>query len=463
MVSWRERLSAAILAVLTGCIFVWFNFNGLIRHFGKQGLPSDSAFSDSVMSVSLFPKQLLGSSPEALYLWMVACFVGIWIYLGAVLLLALVRVRASLAGYGVLGVAGGGFAPALLCWAGLLVWGVLKVIGVIFGFIFHILGVVMVFIVKVLVFASPVLLGIALVAAIVWIWKENGAKPLLFVAAGGVLLYFLAPVLKFIFEKIHLALLWIAEMLAFLFGWLPAVLVWLAKAVFVLLCITSIIGVIGCVGQILIDQFKTAVEAGKSQKGVLTASFSLGLSIALILLVAAGSPQAAIAQGHSTIPVTSQQDATSHTARTTTLAKKKRRKHGRATKAPIITPAVVVTPPPAPVPMAGIATTIDRAWTQSTWIFKTASPTRIFLATLPASVEEWARKTFRTASAPIFDAVVLALVLGFSLIGLLRGIFSRSELEYKMRFYNRDLVAVAVIPLVVVMLLVLGASDQNQE
>jgi hypothetical protein len=461
-VSWRERLTAAILAVLTGCIFIWFNFNGLIRHFGKQSLSSDSVFSDSVISVSLFPKQLLGTSPEALHFWMVACFVGVWVYLGALIVLALVRLRAPLAGFGVLGVFGGGFTPALLCWAGLLVWGILKVIGIIFGFIFHILAVVMAFIFKMLVFASPVLLAIAVLVVIVWVWKENGPKPLLFVIAGAVLLYFLAPVIKFIFEKIGLMLAWIAEKLAFLFGWLLPVLAWLAKAVFILLCITSIIGFVGCLGQILIDQFKTAVEAGKSQKGVLAASFSLGLSIALILLVAAGSPQAAIAQGHSTISIAGQHETTSHAPRTPSLAKKKRRRNRHDRKKPIATPAVVVAPPPAPVPMANIATTIDRAWTESTWIFKTASPTRIFLATLPASVEQWARKTFRTASAPIFDAMILAFVLGFSLIGLLRGIFSRADLEYKMRFYNRDLLAIAVVPLLV-LLLMINASELNQE
>jgi|GEM_PF-4799931 len=460
--SWRERLTAAILAVLTGCVFIWFNFNGLIRHFGKQGLSSDSTFSDSVVSVSLLPKQILSSSPEALYLWMVTCFVGIWIYLGALLVLALVRLRAPLAGFGVLGVFGGGFAPAILSWTGLLLWSILKVLGIIFGFIFHILGVVMVFIAKILVFAAPVLLAIAVVAVIVVVWKENGPKPLLFVAVGAALLYFLAPALKFIFEKIKLALIWIAEVLTFLFGWLPAVLAWLVKAILVLLCITSIIGFIGCLGQILIDQFKTAMEAGRSQKGVLTASFSLGVSIALILLVAAGSPQTAIAQGHSTLSVSEQHETPSHAAGTTALAKKKRRKNRQHLKPPISSPPVVVAPPPAPVPMAGIATTIDRAWTESTFIFKSASPTRIFLATLPASVEEWARKTFRTASAPIFDALVLALVLGFSLIGLLRGILSRAELEYRMRFYNRDLLAIAVIPLLVVILMI-GASEGNQE
>ena len=461
--TWRERLTAAILAVITGCIFVWFNFNGLIRHFGKQGLPSDSVFSDSVMSVSLFPKQILDSSPEALHLWMVACFAGIWIYLGVLLLLALVRLRFPLAGFGWLGVFAGGFAPAILCWTGLLLWIILKGVGIVFGFIFHIIGVVMFYIMKALIFASPVLLAIALVALIVWVWKENGPKPLLIVAAVAVVLYFLAPVLRFIFEKIKLALVWVAEMLAFLFGWLPAVLAWLFKALLILLCVTSVIGIVGCLGQILVDQFKTAIEAGKSQKGVLTASFSLGVSIALILLVAAGSPQAAVAQGHSTIPIMARQETTSHTARSTALAKKKRRKNRHAKIAPSTTPPpAAVAPPPAPVPMANIATTIDRAWTESTFVFKTASPTHIFLATLPASVEEWARKTFRTASAPIFDAVVLALVLGFSLIGLLRGVFSRSEIEYKMRFYNRDLLAIAVIP-ILVLIAVLAASQQNQE
>lgn len=461
--SGRERLSAATLAIFAGCIFVWFNFNGLIRHFGKQYLSSDSVFLDSVMSISLFPKQLLGSTPEALYLWMVVCFAGIWAYFGAILLLALVHRRAGLAGYGVLGVVGGGFAPALLCWAGLLAWAILKVVGIIFGFIGHILGIVIAFIMKALIFAFPVLIVIALVAVVIWAWRAGGAKPVLFGAAAALVLYLLAPVIKFVVEKIRLMLVWIAEMLAFLFGWLPAVLAWLGHAIVILLGITSIIGFVGCLGQILIDQFKTAADAGKSQKAVFTASFSLGLSMALILLVAAGSPQATIAQGHPTVTVETQQQTTARTSRTAALAKKKKgRKNRKDRKAPITTPAVVVAVPPPPNPMADVAAMIDRAWSQSTFFFENASPTGVFLAILPSAVEEWARQTFRTASAPIFDAVVLALALALSMVGVLRGIFWRSEFEYQMRFYNRDLLMIAVVPLFILGYMI-NASESNQD
>jgi hypothetical protein len=101
----------------------------------------------------------------------------------------------------------------------------------------------------------------------------------------------------------------------------------------------------------------------------------------------------------------------------TAVAKpKKRRKKRRVKKAAVVTPAPVVVAP-VPVPLPEISDTIDRAWDRTALIFKTASPTRIFLATLPAAIREEARDAFRTATAPTFDAVMLALVLALSLFG----------------------------------------------
>jgi hypothetical protein len=46
--------------------------------------------------------------------------------------------------------------------------------------------------------------------------------------------------------------------------------------------------------------------------------------------------------------------------------------------------------------------------------------------------------------------------------GVLFAILSRAELEYKMRFYNADLLMIAVIPVLIVFV-VLGMSEVNQD
>jgi hypothetical protein len=468
----RDRVRAIAFAVAAGCIFIWFNFNGLIRHFTKARWPAESHVSTAVIWVSLMPKQILSSSAEMLYFCMFFCFTALWMYVATVLLLAVVRGRWTLANWGIGGTIGGGLALPVICWTGLIAWIVLRFFAKIVGFIFHALAVVFTWIVKAIVFAAPVLIPLALIAVIVWLWKAYGPK-FVFSAVGVLaILYLLIPVwrwllarLEWLLEKIAAFFAWIGEILARLFGWLGPVIVWCVKALLVLLGITSLIGIIGCIGHVLIDQLKTAMEAGKSQKALFAASFSIGVSLALVLLVAAGRPEvvAAPVAPHGATPA--QKEMLRSGSETPKLAKpnRKRRKKRRAQKPqPSVAPAVVASPqPPAPAPV-DVAATIDRAWSHSTFVFKSLSPTRVFHAVLPSGVREWAGTTFRSISAPAFDAVLLALILSLSVFGLLRGIFSRSELEYRIRFYNSDLLMIAAIPLLVV-LLVLGASSENQE
>lgn len=472
----RDRFRAIAFAVAAGCLFIWFNFNGLIRNFTRARWPAESHVSTAVIWVSLLPKQILSPSAETLYFWVFFCFIALWMYVTTVLLLAVVRGRWSLAKWGIAGTISGGLALPVICWTGLIAWIVLRFFAKIAGFIFHGLAVVFTWIVKAIVFAAPVLVPLAFIAVLVRVWKAYGPK-LVFSAVGVLgLLYLLIPVwrwmlaqLEWLLEKIAAFFAWVGEILARLFRWIGPVIVWCIKALLIVLGITSLIGIIGCIGHVLIDQLKTAMDAGKSQKALFAASFSIGVSLALVLLVAAGRPEVVTAPVAS--PVASPGAAPARTemlrngSEMPKLAKpnRKRRKKRRAHKPqPSVAPTVVTAPrPPVPAPV-DLAATIDRVWSQSTFVFKGLSPTHVFHTVLPTVVREWARTTFGSISAPMFDVVLLALILSLSVFGLLRGIFSRSEIEYKIRFYNSDLLLIAVIPLLVV-LLVLNASAANQE
>lgn len=467
-----DRIRGIGFAVATGCIFIWFNFNGLIRHYTKAYWAVETKVSAAVMFVSLLPKQILSPSAETLYLWMVACFVGLWVYVASILLLTVVRGRWSLAKWGIGGAVGGGLALPALCWTALITWGILRFLASVARFIGHALAVLFTWIAKGLIFAAPVLLVIAIVVAFVWAWKEYGPKLVVPIVGGAGLLYLLMPVfrwllsgLEWLLEKIAAFFVWIGEILARLFSWLGPVIAWCLKGLAVLLGITTVVGIIGCIGHLLIDQLKVAAQAGKSQKALFATSFSIGVSFALVLLVAAGQPEGIV------LPVSSG-GSTSAPSRMLlgsnerpSLAKrnKRRKKKRRAQKAQPSVVETVIAPiaPPIPPPVDVMAT-IDRAWSGSTFVFKSLSPARAFHAVLPGAVREWARTTFQPISAPTFDAVLLVVALVFAICGLWRGIFFPSEIEYNIRFYNSDLLLIATIPLLVV-LLVLSASAENQE
>ena len=63
-------------------------------------------------------------------------------------------------------------------------------------------------------------------------------------------------------------LAWMGKILAAIFQWLSPIILWVMKAVVFVCALTTVVAIIGCAGQVLIDQLKTAFEAGKSQKAL---------------------------------------------------------------------------------------------------------------------------------------------------------------------------------------------------
>jgi hypothetical protein len=450
--NWSSRLRSIALSLVVGCVFVSANFGGILHHLSESEIAQRFGVSSALNIASQMSKAVSGTSNSTLYQWLVICFWGFWVYLGAVLVLTLARWRPSIAGYAAGGLLVGLFSLPIFSWLGLLVVDIFWILGVILSFLSRIFHAITDFVVWLFALAWPVLAVAAAVCVVVLLWKSFGPVRRLAGVAGAVVLYLLGPALRIFYERILLPILrWIGAILQTVFGWLAVVVLWLVKAVLliagVVAAIGIVVGTIGSLGQVVVDQMRTAWEAGRSRKGILIGSFSLGSSLALILLVSAGAPESQA----TSVPAASGAGPMGQVATKSPAKKKKGKKK-------VVRAAPVYIPPPPPPP---ISDTVDRAWHSAGWVLQNTSLAHAFSGTLPAEVRAWAQRTFKSASAPIFDAVLLAVALGLSIIGTLRGVLARKEIPLTVTFYRRDLVGLVALPLLLIVA-VFAASDGNQ-
>lgn len=468
-----SRFTIILFDIMLGIVFVVANFGGYLRNSVRSAATTQPTLFRTISFVTDLPKQTLGSSNEMLYRWMVVCFFALWIYLVGVLILALVRRRGVLAASGLGGFIVGAASLAILCWAALftmaIVGFVLRVLITITGFVLRIFSFIGSIISSIagwighfVIWAAPVLLPLVVIAIAAFVWKAFGAKVLGLLVAGCALLYFLAPVASWIIRNIFRPVFaWLWSVAVFLLWWLPVIILWIFHLIFVIAAsltgVCLVFGLIGCIGHMIFDQMKTAWDAGRSQKGVAFGSFSLGVSLALILLVSMGQDQSiALPQ---TIRIAPRADSV-QMPKTTTKSKKSKRPDRRAGKT-IVSSEPKPTVPTVPTDPRPNATAVDRAWVHSSMVPESFSLTRTFAATLPGGVEKWAARTFVQTSAPIFDAALLLLALSLSLCGMCRGMVSRGEFEMTTTFYSKDLLCLAFIPVAVV-LAVVASSEDNQ-
>jgi len=457
-----KRLGYLVLDVLVGCFFVVANFGGILKRIAGYDEIGRLGLAGVLIWVSQAAKQVFGTSTTTLYGWLTICFVGLWLYLGTLAVLALVRRNFGIAGFGLAGLITGVSSLAVLSWAGMTVWGILWLVGWVFHILMLIARSLSDFLAWLLIHTWPVLVIGASIVLIVFLWKQLGPLRSLMAGAAAAVLYLLGPVFRAFWERILLPVFrWFGWLLGVIFSWLLPlfkwigfVLAWIFKIVLmvaaVAMSVGAVLGVVGSFGHILVDQMKTAWEAGRSRKGVLIGSFSLGTSLALILLVSAGPSDA---QANPIAQSTSLQRSSS--LGTKASAKKRDRKISRKKSAAPSPVSVQPTQPPL------LAVTVDQAWHKAGWILGSVSLTHAFAATLPHGVLAWAQQTFKTASAPIFDAVIFAFAIVLSVIGALRGLFTQKVMPLEIKFYNRDLLVLAILPILVYGLVV-GASDSNQ-
>src|SRR4029077_14607831 len=271
-------------------IVVLFNFSALIEHSIAASSFHDSAIARLLGNILLLPRQL--HSTDLLYTCLFACFCGFWLYLAMLLMLALARKKAALAVHGLTALITGVLILPLLGWCALLVywaiWAILKVL----SFVIYIASIILGFLAFLIHYLWPVLLAGIVIGLLVWLWKQIGPKGFAFAVGIAALLYFLWPILRNIFLSYILPVLrWCAHILAVVLGWFLFLAKWLFVLFLIIAACVMVLGSLACIGYFVVDPFRPAWECGRSRKGVILGSLSLGVGLSLIFLVSVGSLQ----------------------------------------------------------------------------------------------------------------------------------------------------------------------------
>ena len=210
-----------VLDLVIGVIFVAANFSNSLKHLAGSDEVARLGLARVMTQVSQAPKDVLGASTAALGQWLTVCFLGLWLYLGALAILALARRRLTIIGVGLAGLIAGVLSLAVLSWVGMLLWGVLWLVRRIFHILQTVLQAIGHLLVWLLLYTWPVLTVAAVVTVVVILWKRYGPVRILIGTTCAALLYLLGPVFRAIWEGVLLPVLrWLGRLLGVLFGWL---------------------------------------------------------------------------------------------------------------------------------------------------------------------------------------------------------------------------------------------------
>ncbi|MBK6433136.1 hypothetical protein [Candidatus Amarolinea dominans] len=185
----RPNISVLLLDVTFGIVFALFNFDGFLRYAAHHWL-SSSWLAETIVRISWWPQRFLASlNASHLSLFhdlLVLCFYGVWVCLGFIALLSLIRLNLRITFSGLLGLTTGAASIGILAWLGVLLvvlggvlMAVLRFLLRIWNFLVGILGAVWTFIVRILTaiwgfllpiinFLLPILLIVAVIALVVW-------------------------------------------------------------------------------------------------------------------------------------------------------------------------------------------------------------------------------------------------------------------------------------------------------
>ncbi len=420
----RSKFVLMFYDVAAGTIFVLFNFNGFIRYAANKWLPSSPTVQGMLVQVSHFPDLILPTTADGktgllgtvLYL----CFIGLWLYLGAVLLLAVVRGKPRIALNGVIGFSTGVFSVAILGWLEVIIVAILGVLLAIGRVIFGILAAIWEFLAPIIhwivvalgwiiIVAVPLLALAGIVYGLYWLIKRFGLKFVIGALAAGTILYFVWPILVELYRNYILPVLqWIGMVLNYLASWIVFIVAWVLKALIVVAIAVSALGLIlvfvGSLGRMMRDQLESAWKSGSGSRGILVGSFSVGLALAIVLWVSSGSVE--------------------------------------------------------------LSQLVATNWQSITPVLGDISPVTIFNTALPASIAALAPAIFGSSHAPLFDALSLLVILIVSYFGIARGFRPRHSDEYHATFFSQDVLKLGglmILALPALALVVLAASAPHDE
>jgi hypothetical protein len=215
---------------------------------------------------------------------------GVALYVGCLLLLALRHGRMDFFGWGVVTLAISTAVFHLIAWGGYLVVKIFWLIKIVLSFIGGAVAWLLGFVMRFMVFIAEALMrllggywwvvAILVLAALFVIVAKHGReavdilKVALVILVGAAVTVGVVFLLRWLWRFIEPVLMWIANAIRFLFH----LIVIAFLGVCVLLAIAT-------VGQLLLDQFRGALTAGKRRIGILIGSMAIGTSLAILLVV----------------------------------------------------------------------------------------------------------------------------------------------------------------------------------
>ncbi|HSU13770.1 hypothetical protein [Longimicrobium sp.] len=360
--SFNWRLLGADLAV--GLVFFTYNFRGFLAYVANHWAPQWLA--NPTLSVLRFTENTLAFTGAGtawsplLAEWLV---VGLWWYLAILFVTSLVFMKPGRLANGLSGLCVGLGSVVLLSWMGVVLVKIASTVGVILAFVFSIVGAVFHFISTLVAVIFPYLAGIGLaigvVYALVHLVRALGltlVKYALAAVAATAVVWLTVPLLRWCYASLLLPILhFLAPIVAWILAAVGVVLMVVLAFVAVLGVAGALVFVLGMLGRLAIDQFRTAWEGGRGERPMALAGFSVGSAFALLLTVTAGLPD--------------------------------------------------------------VAAGIDVAWHEHAWMLNTWSPAASHFQALPDAVAGAFAAMFQHASAPVFDAVVLAALLTTAAVG----------------------------------------------
>jgi hypothetical protein len=402
-VNWRF-LGAELVV---GLVFFIFNFRGFVEYATNHWAPEWLA--NPTLLLLRFTEKALAFTGSGtawsplLSEWLV---VGLWWYLAILVITSFVYMKPGRLANGLSGLCVGFGSIVFLSWTGVVLVKIASIIGAIFAFIFSIIGAVFRLISALVIVVFPYLAGLALVIGVVYALVQLARtlgltlmKYALVAAAAVAVMWLALPLLRWCYASLLLPILhFLSPIVAWLFAALGVILMCVLVIIAVLGVAGVLVFVLGMLGRLAIDQFRTAWEGGRGERPITLAGFSVGSAFALLLTVTAGLPD--------------------------------------------------------------VAAGIDAAWHEHAWMLNTWSPAASHFQALPDAVAGAFAAMFQYASAPVFDGVVLVALLTTAAVGAMRR-WKAEEDVWEARYISGDALKVGVALGLGLLVLVVAANLPN--
>lgn len=371
--NWRTQVAEKLLAFCLGIVYAYLNFPRLLQTLAERHI-LDRESRDFCVTFFQQPQLWMSSitGPRALpefVVLMTCCFSGVAIYVVLLGAFSLRQGRPKLLLAGLLGLFAGFIGFQAIAWVALIVFAILRIAYAILLALGNIASHVAFFFTS-----GPGRWPLLAIVAVGWAYAlyDQWKKYLIqFLSLVGLtcLLHYLVPAIG---RLMHGILVFIESILTqFVLPIVAFLISWLIMVTIVAGAVCAVVAVVSSFGQLVIDQFRAAWNAGRGTKGVVNGAFSIGTALSLILLTSVANPK--LVEGVQ---------------------------HGWNRS------------------LACLDTEIGTHF--SAGEIGSFSPAEAFAILLPESVHHFTFSYFVSASAPLYDAAVLLLILIVTCAGILR-------------------------------------------